>query len=448
MALGGGTWLVQNKVLPGTYVNYSSVSKASAALSDRGIAAAPFALDWGPEDAVFEVTSGDFQKNSKNIFGYNFNAPEMLLLREIFCHATKVLCYRLGVGGKKASAKFSDSDEAFFATARFPGKRGNDVTIVVAANVDDENAFDVSTYVGGEFFDLQTVTSAGALEDNDFVIFNKKAELTATAGLPLKGGENAEITGGSHQLFLDKIEAYSYNTLCCPAKEPATVKLYTAFCKRVRDEIGLKFQLVAFNADADYEGVINVMNESADDPESATVESNALVYWVTGAQAGVNVNASLTNSVYDGELYIDTDFTQTELEKSIKAGKLAFHKVNGKTRVLRDINSLLTLSDTKSEDFQSNQTMRVLDQIANDVAVLFGTRYVGNVPNDADGRGALWNDVVALIRQLEKLRAVENFDPDTLKIELGETKKAVLLTMNGLFIVNAMEQLYVAIIIK
>ena len=36
--------------------------------------------------------------------------------------------------------------------------------------------------------------------------------------------------------------------------------------------------------------------------------------------------------------------------------------------------------------FQSNQTIRVCDQIANDTAVLFNTRYVGTVPNDASGR--------------------------------------------------------------
>ena len=69
MALGGGTWLTQNKVLPGTYVNFTSVAKASATLSNRGYAAAPFALSWGPEGEVFAVTSGDFQKNSKVIFG-------------------------------------------------------------------------------------------------------------------------------------------------------------------------------------------------------------------------------------------------------------------------------------------------------------------------------------------------------------------------------------------
>lgn len=92
MALGGGTWQVQNKVLPGYYVNFSSVPRASATLSDRGFAAAPFELSWGPEGEVFAVTSGEFQKNSKTIFGYAYDHPKMLPLREIFTHATTVYC--------------------------------------------------------------------------------------------------------------------------------------------------------------------------------------------------------------------------------------------------------------------------------------------------------------------------------------------------------------------
>lgn len=37
MALGGGTFLTQNKTLPGTYINFDSVASASAAISDRGV---------------------------------------------------------------------------------------------------------------------------------------------------------------------------------------------------------------------------------------------------------------------------------------------------------------------------------------------------------------------------------------------------------------------------
>lgn len=440
MALGGGTWLVQNKVLPGSYINFSSVAKASATLSDRGYAAAPFVLSWGPENEVFAVTSGEFQKNSKAIFGYSYDHPKMLALREIFLHATTVYCYRLGLGAKKAACAL--------ATAKYPGIRGNDLSIVIAVNVDDPDAFDVGTYLDGIQVDLQTVTKAEELTGNDYVDFKKDLTLEATAGAPLTGGEDvANITGDSHQAFLDKIEAYAFNAMCCPAADPIIVKLYAAYCQRVRDEVGAKFQLIAWKpSTVDYEGVIGVWN-SATHP-SMDVDEHAVVYWATGAHAGVAVNKSLTNAKYDGELTLDTDYKQAELTAALKAGKFMFHNVNGLTRVLEDINTLLTLSDTKGEVFQSNQTMRVCDQIANDVAVLFNERYLGTVPNDASGRSALWGDITHYIKQLEDIRAVENFDPDTVSCEQGDKKKAVLVTVNGLNIINAMAQLYMSVIIQ
>ena len=39
MALGGGTWLTQNKVLNGAYINFISAARASTNLSDRGYVA-------------------------------------------------------------------------------------------------------------------------------------------------------------------------------------------------------------------------------------------------------------------------------------------------------------------------------------------------------------------------------------------------------------------------
>ena len=176
--------------------------------------------------------------------------------------------------------------------------------------------------------------------------------------------------------------------------------------------------------------------------------TDALVYWVAGAQAAVAVNKSLTNSKYNGELTVDTNYTQAALEAAIKAGKFMLHSVNGTVRVLEDINTLVTLTAEKGEIFQNNQTVRVCDQIANDVAVLFNTRYVGIVPNDASGRATLWNDIVKLIQQLETLRAVEDFDPDTVSVDIGDRKGSVLLTIDGLNIVNAMSQLYMSVIIQ
>ena len=47
MALGGGTFLTQNKVIPGAYINFVSAARSTAALSDRGYCAMAMELDWG-----------------------------------------------------------------------------------------------------------------------------------------------------------------------------------------------------------------------------------------------------------------------------------------------------------------------------------------------------------------------------------------------------------------
>lgn len=445
MALGGGIWAVQNKVLPGTYINFSSVAKASATLSERGYAAMPLVLDWGPDNTVFAVTSGDFQKNSLKLFGHPYTDKALQPLRELFQYTQTLYAYRLNGGGAKATCEF--------CTARYSGVAGNKMFVVIATNADQPSLFDVGLYYDTTLLDMQTVDAATALKDNDFVTWKSEAVLKTTAKTPLASGTNGTANSSAHQAFLDKLESYSFNTLGCPSDDPTTIKLYVNYTKRLRDEIGAKFQTVIFNLSTnekigDYEGVIEVgSNVTGYDESIPGMGQYGLVYWMTGASAGCAVNKSNTNKKYDGELTVNTDYTQAELEAAIKSGRLMFHNVNGETRILEDINSLVTVSDTKGDVFKSNQTIRVCDQIANDTAVLFNTRYLGTVPNDAAGRVALWNDICKLHQDLESIRAIEDFDPDSVTVEQGDTKKAVLCVVKNLNVVNAMAQLYMSVII-
>ena len=133
---------------------------------------------------------------------------------------------------------------------------------------------------------------------------------------------------------------------------------------------------------------------------------------------------------------VDTDYTQSALEAGIKEGSFMLHRVDDDVCVLTDINSFVSFTDEKSEDFASNQTVRVLDQIANDIAVLFGKKYVGKMPElplaatrrRMAGRVSLWNDIVTHHRQLESVRAIEDFDPQNVTVAPGETKKSVVVT--------------------
>ena len=431
MALGGGTFFTQNKVLPGAYINFISASKASAMLSDRGYAAMALELDWGVENTIFEVTNSDLQKNSMKLFGYDYTAPQLKGLRDLFLNLKTLYLYRLTSGGVKATNTY--------ATAKYCGTRGNDLKVVISNNVEEEEKFDVSLYIDDTtLLDKQTVSQMSELVDNDYVTWKSGASLSETAGEPLSTGTNGTVNGAAHQTFLDKAESYYFNILGCVSTEDEIKSLYVAYTKRLRDEVGAKFQLVVHNKEADYEGVINVINDVEESPVSS------LVYWVTGAEASCAVNASLLNKKYDGEFTVKADYTQSQLEGFINAGKFAFHNVGNDARVLSDINTLLTVSDTKGDVFKENQTIRVCDQIANDIANIFNTRYLGVVPNDANGRISLWNDIVKHHQQLQDIRAIENFTSEDITVAQGDSKKAVVV-YDKVTVVNAMAQLYMTV---
>ena len=109
--------------------------------------------------------------------------------------------------------------------------------------------------------------------------------------------------------------------------------------------------------------------------------------------------------------------------------------------MLADINSMVSTSETQGEVFKENQTIRVIDQLANDDAVLFNKKYLGVVPNDASGRISLWSDLVKIRQALQEMRAIENFVDSDVSVEQGENKKSVVVT-GSITIVNAMSQLY------
>ena len=434
--LGGGTFTLQNKILNGSYINFVSASKASANLADRGIATMPLVLDWGVDGAIFEVTPADFQKDSMKIFGYPFTHEKMKGLRDLFMNIKTLYAYKLTSGGSKASNTY--------ATAKHGGTRGNALKVVISANVDEPTKFDVRLLMDtAVVFEQIAVASASDLYANDYVDWKSDASLSVTAGVALSGGTDGTVDGTAHQTYLDKIEPYSFNTMGVVVTDDTTKNLYVAFTKRVRDQVGAKFQCVLHNKSADYEGIISVKNDAVGSDSIAD-----LVYWVTGAEAGCPVNKTLLNQKYDGEFTVDVDHKQSVLETAMKSGEFMFHNVNGEIRVLADINTFVSGTDEKSvEIFGENQCVRVMDQIANDIAVIFNTKYLGKVPNDASGRISLWNDIVKHHSQLQDIRAIQDFNPDDVTVNQGDAKNSVVVG-DAVVITVAMAKLYMTVTVQ
>lgn len=455
--LGGGNFKTMNNVLPGSYYNVVSAKNVSAGLSHRGIVALPITLDWGQENKVFKVSAESFDDEAMQLLGYKSDSPKLAAFREIFRNSRLIYCYRPVKNGVKAANDLAE--------ALYPGGRGNDIKISVSANVDDPKKFDVVTIMDGTTMDTQTVAKADELKENAYVSFKKIETLEAVAAKALTGGTNGDaITGEEEQDFLNAIESYSFNALCCTSTDPTVQKMYLAFTKRMRNEVGLKFQTVIHKMEnADFEGVVStwndvetvdgkavsITNDGDGNPTQQITDlgSNAIVYYTAGAIGGCDINSSNTNRTYDGELQVITKETQKELEQAIKAGKFMFHNVDDEVRVLTDINTFVSFKEDKNEDFQSNQTIRVLDQDAIETALLFNNKYLGKVLNDQSGRISFWNDLVSLANEFATLGAIEDFDSANITVERGAGKKTVIAT-KLLKPVNCMEQLYTTVTVQ
>lgn len=424
---------MQDKILPGTYINFVSAQAGTQEPAARGNVAMALELDWGKDGEVFTVTLDDVMKNAQEIFGYSYNHEKMKGIRDIFRNATLLYAYKVNTGGTKASNSLAE--------ALYSGIRGNDLKISVQTNVDDEESFDVQTILDATVVDYQTAKTFEELKPNAYVKWKGSGALSVTAATALTGGTNGTTTGESHQGFLDKIESYFFNAIGAVTTDDDVKTLYCNFAKRMREEMGIKFQAVVYKKAADYEGVVNVKNKTTDTDWNEA----AAVYWATGAIAGAEISKSNTNKLYDGEFTIGTDYTQVQLEAAIKAGEFTFHRVNDDIRVLVDVNSLTTTTDEKGEVFKENMTIRIIDDIATQTAKLFNTKYIGKIINNESGRVSLWADLISYLTGLQEQGAL-TFDQENVVVSAGNDRKSVVANI-AVEVAGTMEKLYMTCVV-
>ena len=461
----GGKWTTQDRKVPGAYINVISSTATTQALSARGIVAFATNADWGKEQEIISLTAQDFQRNARDIFGYSATSPQMKGIADIFKHARQLLFYRLNPksGGQRAKVTFEPADssepELVVATAKTTGIRGNDLAVAIEYNINTPDVptaenpplYDVTTFLDGLSVDIQTQISAmDQLKENAFLTWNESMsimELIAAAS----GGATAPSTAVDIESALSALESHSYHVFGTDVEIPTAVGDYiVSYVKRMRDDVGMKMQAVIYapvgvDFKTNHEGIIAVQNGALVDPDTGKTEDgfgrSAPVFWVAGAAAAAAVNESLTGSIYTGAFPIEADYTLDILETFIDNGKFAFYRSGDEIEVLRDINSLTTFTETKNEDFSNNQTIRILDQLAVETALLFNNTYKGAVPNDEIGRISFKSGINSIYEQMQDLRAIQNHSIDNLVVGEGMKRNAVYLD-SQVWPVNAMEFLY------
>ena len=262
---------------------------------------------------------------------------------------------------------------------------------------------------------------------------------------------NMANEGATLEAGLTALEAYEFNVIVTDSTTADEVTAIVTRVKNWRDTLGKKCQAVVYNhsvsGDLNNVATINVAAKPVLAEGDSAHTDAALVYWVAGAMAGCAINKSCTNKLYDGELEVEVAYTQSQLQDALDAGKIMFHLVYGEVRMLEDINSLVTPAEGQNDDFKSNQTIRVIDQIANDISFMFNTKYLGHIANNASGRISLWSDIVSHHKNLEIQGAIENFASENVVVQPGDSLKSVVI-QDTITIPGTMSQLFMTVIIE
>lgn len=442
--MAGGTWTSQNKVRPGVYIRFKSTAGLGLTVGERGTVTICEPLSWGPVAQVMEIEAG---MDVTPYTGYDITNPKNLFLREIFKGSNrtaaprKVLLYRPTAS---SSAKATVTIGTLVVTAKYPGARGNDISIVVTELTEPEDTFTVSTVVDGEIVDQQTGKQAGDLASNDWVDFSGTGVLTADSGKSLASGADGTVQSAAWSAYLQTIEPYKFDVMIYDGSDTTVQSAMISFVKRIAEDAGQYSQLVAAGlTDPDSRFVINV-NSGATLSDGTVLTAQQCTWWVGGVQAGALYNQSLTYAQYPGAVSASPLMTNSQYESALQAGKLVFFAEDGQVKVEQDINSLVTYTADIGRVFRKNRVMRLCNTIANDVYAQFSANFIGVVNNNDVGRSQFKAAIVGYLLDIQGNQGIQNFSADDVEVLAGGDIDAILVNI-AIQAVDSVEKIYLTI---
>lgn len=243
---------------------------------------------------------------------------------------------------------------------------------------------------------------------------------------------------------LDFLKTYKFNTLAYPYSTLENKQAIVTWIKAMRDDEGIKSQVVLANQKADSEAVINVTDSLTLEGDK-TITAEQLTAWVAGATAGANINQSLTGKKYVGAIDVVTKKTKSEMETAITNGEFIF-KVDTAQNVtcVYDINSFTSVIVDKGKMFTKNRVVRVIDNINNDITIIFESNYVGKVNNNSTGRSLLRASLIEYFNELQRLGAIQNFVAEDVQVSPGKDIDAVVIDAY-IQPVDSIEKIYITV---
>lgn len=471
--MAAGSFLFENKLRPGCYIQIKGVPKASANMSERGTVVILMNADSG--GLLTEISANDILTGGSSAKGFPLSmfTDTKNILNYVYPYVNKLIIGRLNYGGTAASARILGTSESpqLTATANYNGTFGNGLSVIIVAEATGEGkykgqGFFVRTSLNGEVVDEQNIKLPNELRDNDYLSFTKAdslVALSAVAAVDLAGGTNGTESDSNLTKILGKLTGMSWNTLGFCGKD-ANRSVIDTYIKNIRENKGKYRQGVLFNnSSSDYEGIISPFQafavddddvdwldtESSDPTEEAErlaalrLRQMFAVGFVAAITAGSDVNISNTYAPVPANVIevIPAPDEDEDVEADLRAGLLTFtHNSRNQIVIEKDINTLHTYTQTRTVPFSKNRVIRCLDELSNTKVMVWEEMFIGKIDNNVTGRNLLKSQIMAIIQNLVKVGALNESDT-VIIVEPGDDPDKVR-SYETVRPIDAMEQLY------
>lgn len=415
--------MVKSRIRPGVTLDFESIASKGISVGTQGIATMAMQVNWGEDGKLVELTKEDIFSGK---FTEMFGDTDILQLELMFIGCSKVLFYPINKG-VKASITI---DTNLTVTAKYGGTFGNNISVGVE---DDER---VVVYVNGKKIDEQEVSDYNELIENEYVTFSGTGSPNTTAFTKLVSGTNGS-SSLNYEDYYKQIITKKWNVIACNDKTMNTNVI--SMIKRLRDDEEVKVQAVMVDNNVNYEGVIKLKDQNVI-YNDMKITSLQLTCYVAGISAGAGANRSNTNLLTPFSSIVE-EMTNSEIESALLDGYFLFtYRANRKVKCESDINSLTEFTDEKNKDFSKNRIIRTLDLINNDIKSEFQENYLGKVDNDDIGRDELKGALIDYFKTLQKMRILQDFDPQS-DIKIVYESKNSIYSEVLILPVDAMEHL-------
>ena len=431
-----GTWVSQNKVRPGVYINYVFSETELINYASNGVMAMPYTFPLNQSGLVVEVTSKSIKSKELEKYGIISGSDSYKYLTTLLKYCSKIILYSVGEGGSKARLTVSGE---FTATAKYNGEEGNKFAVQVLALKDEKQTF--NTYYNNELVAIQTYDfkTNEMIGINDYVdIAVSGSTVTEAVATVLVGGTNDNVADTNTVLknMFENLRCSEIEVLAVPYTEDAYdfsnvedfINDYNA--NHVQKVVVVYPKTDSESASKNSEFVIAIAPQTANLSNGLVMDSTMLAGYIAAKEAGADYKVDLTFDMCDDITSI-SEFTNDEIEEFIKRGVMNLSYRSDRNVVIEDdINTLVLLGENQSSSLKANDTLRLLNDISYRIVSYGENVIIGKKKVTETTLNLVKAFIIGIMNEYMSEQVIVNFDANKdVQVVFGEQPDGILCTV-------------------